>query len=394
MKIGYFCNPTNLGHREEYRTVLQRARDLSVFCDQAGFHTIWFAEHHFSLWGREVLPNPLMMAADIASRTQRIRLGLGAAIITFWHPLRLAEDIGLLDQLSDGRVELGLGRGNYGLEGLNLNPLADPNKPEENYAVFEETLEILKRAFTQSRFSYEGKMYRFPTPGFRTDRAHTVDLPEYVDPETGELIRISVYPRPLQQPYPPLWQVVDSPGSVEFAGRNGMGVIMWRPPLETLKERFDLHRYAWDEGNGKANGEHPRTAVLRDTFVAESMDEARELAGGYVMQALNWYNWRGPAIYLRPGEKLDGDREAALRKELSFEFIAERSLLFGTPEYVAGKIIELRDELGVEQVLINSHWGDMPHELTMKSMRLFAEEVMPRIGAGAEPVVGESAVGR
>ncbi len=81
----------------------------------------------FSVWGRELLPNPVMTAVDLAARTSRIRIGLAAAIVTFWHPLRAAEDIALLDQLSGGRVEIGFGRGNYGLEAVNLNPEANPN---------------------------------------------------------------------------------------------------------------------------------------------------------------------------------------------------------------------------------------------------------------------------
>jgi alkanesulfonate monooxygenase SsuD/methylene tetrahydromethanopterin reductase-like flavin-dependent oxidoreductase (luciferase family) len=378
MKIGYFCNPTNLGHRRPYADVLEQVRDLAAFCDTHDFDTLWLAEHHFSLWGREVLPNPILMAADLAARTRRLRIGLGAAIITFWHPLRLAEDVALLDQLCGGRLELGLGRGNYGLEGLNLNPHADPNKPEENYTVFDETLQILKLAFSESQFAFKGSKYVFPTPGFRQDRAHTVDLPGYVDPETGEMIRISVYPQPLQRPHPPMWQVVDSAGSVEYAARNGLGVIMWRPPLETLKQHFRMHGEVWrDAGHA---GE-PRTAILRDTFVAESRAQARELAGEYVMKALNWYNWRGPAVYLQPGEQLDASVETQLRKELSFEFVDERSLLFGTPDDVAERLIELHREAGVDEVLINSHWSDIPHERSMKSLALFSSEVLPRLAA-------------
>ncbi|MFP6682300.1 MAG: LLM class flavin-dependent oxidoreductase, partial [Gammaproteobacteria bacterium] len=103
MKIGYFSNPWNIDHARDYRDVLNEVRELAGFCEEAGFDNFWLAEHHFSLWGREMLPNPLMMATDIAARTEHIRIGLAAAIITFWHPLRLAEDLALLDQLCDGR---------------------------------------------------------------------------------------------------------------------------------------------------------------------------------------------------------------------------------------------------------------------------------------------------
>ena len=133
----------------------------------------WIPEHHFSIWGRELLGNPLLMAADLAARTKKIRIGLGAAIITFWHPLRLAEDLALLDHLTAGRLEVGVGRGNYGLEAANLNPLADPNKPAMNLKVFLETLGVLRAALTEDRFSYKGDIYQFPAPGFRADkRAH------------------------------------------------------------------------------------------------------------------------------------------------------------------------------------------------------------------------------
>ncbi|MFO1056122.1 MAG: LLM class flavin-dependent oxidoreductase [Dongiaceae bacterium] len=382
MKIGYFCNPTNPGHARPYGVVMDEVRDLARFLDQSGFHAMWFAEHHFSIWGREVLPNPIIMATDIAARTTRLRIGLAAAIITFWHPLRLAEDLALLDQLSGGRLELGLGRGNYGIEGLNLNKIADPRVPEENFKVFAETVEILKKAFSQRLFNHHGEKYTVPTPGFRWDRAHPVNDADYIDAETGELKYISVFPRPLQQPYPPLWQVVDSPASVEFAAKNDMGVIMWRPPIETLKERFRLYQDSARQATGQAIPFGARTGIMRDTFVAESMEEARALAEPYVMGYLNWSNWRGPKIFLRPGEQLPAEQEKALVKQLSFDFVAERSLLFGTPEQVADKIEELHAELNLEQLLINMTWNAVPHDRVMRSMRLFVDKVLPRLSRG------------
>lgn len=382
MKIGIFYNPANLDHQQEYGEILQEARELAVFADQAGYSSIWFAEHHFSLWGREVLPNPILLAADIAARTRNMRIGLAAAIITFWHPLRLAEDVGLLDQLSDGRLELGVGRGNYGLEALNLNPIADPNKPEENYAVFEDALNILKKACSQKIFSHQGKKYTVPTPGFSWDKAHPVRHKDYIDAETNELINISVYPRPKQQPWPPLWQVVDSAGSIEFAARNDLGVIMWRPPVATLKERFELYRGTVEGATGKPAVLGARTGIMRDTFVARTMEEARRIAEPHIMRSLNWYNWRGPGIFLEPEEKLSEQREAELKKELSYDFVHPRSLLIGTPEYVVERLHELQDELGVENVLINSSWGGMDHQDVMDSMRLFADEVLPHVPSG------------
>ena len=148
-----------------------------------------------------------------------------------------------------------MGRGNHGVEALNLNPMADPRDPEANYAVFAETLEILKRALSQETFSFRGDKYVFPTPGFTWDRAHPVDDPDYIDRDTGEVTRLSLMPRSIQQPHPPLWQMVDSTRSIEFGARNGLGVIMWRPPV--AKARGALHALPRD-GGGSGTRAPPR----------------------------------------------------------------------------------------------------------------------------------------
>ena len=134
MKIGYSCNPGSSDLSGPYQDVIAQIREIAVYCDQAGLDSIWFTEHHFGYFNRANLPNPLMMGTDIAARTQRIRIGLASATIPLWHPIRLAEDAALLDQLSGGRLELGVGRGNHGVEALNLNPLADPRDVDANYA--------------------------------------------------------------------------------------------------------------------------------------------------------------------------------------------------------------------------------------------------------------------
>ena len=105
MKFGYFCNSTNWNNKKKYNQILEEIREISIYCDQNNWDSIWFTEHHFSHEGMEICPNPLMLSADIAARTNNIRIGQAASIITFWNPIRIAEDIALLDQLSNGRVE-------------------------------------------------------------------------------------------------------------------------------------------------------------------------------------------------------------------------------------------------------------------------------------------------
>jgi alkanesulfonate monooxygenase SsuD/methylene tetrahydromethanopterin reductase-like flavin-dependent oxidoreductase (luciferase family) len=122
-----------------------------------------------------------------------------------------------------------------------------------------------------------------------------------------------------------------------------------------------------------------RAALVRDTFVAESADEARRIAGKAVMDALNFANWRGARIFLDPDEHLPPNDEARLGKELTFEFVNERALLFGSPDEVFAKLVALYEETGIEQVIFKSCWPGLPHDHTMRSMQLLTREILPRL---------------
>jgi alkanesulfonate monooxygenase SsuD/methylene tetrahydromethanopterin reductase-like flavin-dependent oxidoreductase (luciferase family) len=287
--------------------------------------------------------------------------------------------LALLDNLTDGRLEVGVGRGNYGLEATNLNPIADPNNQEQNFAVFAESFEIIKKALSQDRFSHRGRFYQFPAPGFRADRAHSVNDPAYVDAATGELTQITTYPRPHQKPHPPMWQMVDSDRSIEYAAANDCGIIMWRPTVASLKERLRLYRETAKRTRGVELPVGARTAIMREIFVADSETEARRLAEEPMMGALNFANWRGPKIFLNPGERLDPELEAQYKKKLTYDFVGPRSVIFGSPDHVADKLEELEVEVGIEQVVEKSSWPGLAHEHTMRSLRRFISEVIPRL---------------
>lgn len=380
MRFGYFDNLHDTTQRRDYSDLVSEMRQRAQACDDAGMDIFWVPEHHFSIWGRELLSNPLLMAADLAARTKRIRLGLGAAIITFWHPLRLAEDLALLDHLTDGRLEIGVGRGNYGLEAWNLNPLADPNKPEMNLKVFLETLAVVRKALAEERFSHKGDIYQFPAPGFSADKAHTVNDPAYVDPATGDLIKLSIYPRPKQRPLPPMWQMVsEAHDAVRGAAALDMGIVMWRPSVGELKLRLKIYKEAHDTAFGGNIPIGSKTAVVRDTFVADSEAEARRIAEDACMGSLNFANWRGPRIYLDPGKTLPAEEEAALRKRLTYDFVAPRSLFFGSPEQVTDKIVELARKTGIDHLMFKCGWPGLAHEHTMRCLKRLSEEVLPKV---------------
>jgi alkanesulfonate monooxygenase SsuD/methylene tetrahydromethanopterin reductase-like flavin-dependent oxidoreductase (luciferase family) len=300
--------------------------------------------------------------------------------VTFWHPLRAAEDIALLDQLTGGRVEIGFGRGNYGLEALNLNPEANPNDQAKSKLVFDEAISVIKAALTQERFSFKGQIYRFPAPGFTADRAHTVTDPDYIDPATGELIKLSIYPRARQNPLP-LWAVVNSFDSIQHAASQDLGIIMWRPPVAALRERLRVYRDALHEATGKDLALGQRAAIMRDTFVADTEDEAIRIAGEPMMASLNFSNRRGPGVYLDPGETLAAEQEAALKQRLTYDFVRERSVYFGPPDRIVQQILRLHRETGISSVVFKTSWPGLPHEAARESVRRLGTEVIPAVRA-------------
>ncbi|HEX5327702.1 MAG TPA: LLM class flavin-dependent oxidoreductase, partial [Acetobacteraceae bacterium] len=302
-------------------------------------------------------------------------------------------DIALLDQLTNGRVEIGFGRGNYGLEAVNLNPEANPNDQAKSKLVFDEAVSVIKAALTRERFSFKGQVYQFPAPGFRADRAHTVSDPDYIDAQTGELIKLSIYPRARQNPLP-MWEMVNSLDSIRHAAGQDLGIIMWRPPVAALRERLNVYRDTLREATGKDLPLGERTAIMRDTFIADSEEAAVRIAGEAMMDSLNFSNWRGPSVYLNPGETLSPEQEAALKRRLTYEFVRDRSVYFGPPERIVQQILHLHRETGISSVVFKTSWPGLPHAAVRDSVRRLGTEVIPAVraalrAAAERPVAAE-----
>jgi len=379
MKFGYFCNITNWNHHP-YTQVIDEVRDIARHCDANGWDSIWFTEHHLNHEGMDACPNPLMLGADIAARTDNIRIGQAANIITFWNPLRVAEDIAMLDQMSGGRVECGVGRGVYGREAIHMNLDADLKDQAKNFRLFDESLTIMKKAWSQELFSHDGEFYTYPAAEFSWQHDMSPPKPDLVDMDTNILKQIGLTPRPLQQPHPPLWQVVDGHRSIDWAGRNRLNAIMWIPTVKALKQRFEVYRNARSEAEGRDVPLGEGISLVRDMFVADSMDEARELAGEGIIRYLSWIaHWRGLGNHMDPGEELP--ETPGKLDLLTYEFLHPRNMLFGTPEYVCEKIEELQSELNLQHLLVWSNFPGVEHDKVMKSVKLFSEKVIPRFAA-------------
>ena len=377
MKFGYFCNTTNWKHKP-YNQLLDEAREISIFCDENNWDSIWFTEHHFNHEGMESCTNPLMMGTDVAARTKKIKIGQACNVITFHNPIRLAEDIAFLDQLSEGRVEVGIGRGVYGREAINMNKEADLKDQAKNFRLFDETLSIMKKAWTEKFFNHQGEFYTYPAPNFKWQHDMSPPSEDFLDMDTSEVKKISIVPKPFQKPHPAIWQVVDSPSSIEWAAANGINTIMWIPTVKALKKRFQLYQEAKSKAENREVPLGEGICLVRDMFIADTMEEAEKLAGEHIVNYMRWVcHWRGLGNHMDPGETLPKtDHKLDL---LNYDFLHKRNLLFGTPEYVVNKINELKSELNLQNLQVWSNFPGIEHEACMRSIKLFTDEVMPKI---------------
>jgi alkanesulfonate monooxygenase SsuD/methylene tetrahydromethanopterin reductase-like flavin-dependent oxidoreductase (luciferase family) len=372
MRYSIFHALGDPGRLDRYQAAMDEAREFAVAAEQAGFWSVWYTEHHFGHEGQELTPNPVLMGVDIAARTSTIRIGQAAAIATFWHPLRLAEDLAMLDQLSGGRVEVGLGRGLYGREALNLNRLADPRDQEQNRALFDETVEILLKAWGDGFFDHHGRFYEFPVSGVAWDHPLSPATADFTT--DGKITKMSVIPKPVQRPHPPLWQVIDSPRSIQTAAQQGIQGIFWLPPVSALKSRFELYRDTASEASGREYALGEGIALVRDVYVADTMEQARAEFEDAVMNSYRWItHWRGLSNLMEEGEQLTD------RHELSFDFLHTRNQLVGTPDFVAEKVAELQAELNLEHLMLWTTHPGLEHAKAMRSLELFSEKVMPQL---------------
>jgi len=377
MKFGYFCNTTNW-NKKSYSQILEEAREITIYCDQNNWNSIWYTEHHFNHEGMESCPNPLMMCADAAARTKQIRIGQACNVITFHNPIKLAEDVAMLDQMSKGRVEFGIGRGVYGREAINMNIEADLKDQAKNFRLFEETLTIIKKAWTEDFFNHHGEFYTYPTPNFIWQHDMSPPSEKFLDLKTNEIKKISIVPKPYQKPHPPIWQVVDGERSIQWAATNGLNTIMWIPTVKALKKRFEIYRDAKSEAENKDVPLGEGISLVRDMFIAETMEEAEKLAGEHIINYMRWVcHWRGLGNHMDPGEELPVTKNKL--DHLNYDFLHKRNLLFGTPDYVVEKIKELQSELNLKNLQVWSNFPGIDHEACMRSIKLFNDEVIPKI---------------
>ena len=326
---------------EHHIQEVQAAEDL-------GYKYYFIIEHQNSDVGQ--LTAPTVYLSAVAQRTHSIRFGVMIHQLPFYHPMRLAEEAAMLDHLSRGRLEFGTGIGVSEHEFMRWNlPF------NERRQMSEEALEIIVKSWTQDEVSYQGQYWQF-------DEA----LP---------------FPKPYQQPHPPIWVAAHSPAALEFAARNNYHVSQNIDVDSVIAEKFDYFRRLWRECQHP--GLMPRTFLTRAVHVAETDQAAREEAEAALLSSRRLTRER--IAKTRIG--FIGNEDNPTNRELarvfqgmssSFEFWIDNGLaLVGSPETVVRQLKAQHELIGFDVYCANHHVGPMKPEHAKKSMELFAKEVMP-----------------
>jgi len=371
MQFGLFTTLYDCGGGAETPAdVLDNLREQVVLAEQLGYDAVWMGEHHFGPYGLGDLPNPILVGADLAVRTSRIRIGQMANIAPWWHPIRLAEDLALLDNLTRGRVDVGFGRGIWPYEGPQFHAHADPRRDAENRELFRETVEIVRKAWTEERFAHQGPNYTFPAPDTRFAHPRYPADPAWQDGD--RVLKLRVTPKPYQRPHPPLWMTVSTDRSVSFAAELGLRPCYWQPPPRRVRQRMELYAAIRSRLEGRTVSPSEGQAVLRNLYVAPTMEAARAEAEAPILSAFIYNDpFRGREVFTNPGEELQPGAK------LDWEFLEPRNLLVGPPAHVAERVQELAEVCGLETLLVEHAHPGIPQRLILRNLELFATKVMP-----------------
>jgi alkanesulfonate monooxygenase SsuD/methylene tetrahydromethanopterin reductase-like flavin-dependent oxidoreductase (luciferase family) len=313
----------------------ERRLKLVERIEQAGFYGFHLAEHHATPLGQAPAPSVFLSAA--IQRTKRIRLGPLVYVLPLHHPLRLYEEICMLDHMSSGRLMVGVGRGGALLEHqrYGIDPTDAP-------AMYHEAFAVLMQAFEKDLLDFDGKYYRYQ---------------DYL-----------VQAKPVQRPHPPLWYGAPNAEAVAWAAPRDVNVVSLGPPARA-RAISDRYRAEWEK-LGRPAGELPKIGITRHIVVAGSDAEAQRIANEA------YPRWRDAMEFLWKRSNVD----FILKDIYPREFATLQAIghgVAGSPATVRDYMARLRAETGVNYVLCQMVFGTMRFEQAEQSIRLFAGEVMP-----------------
>jgi alkanesulfonate monooxygenase SsuD/methylene tetrahydromethanopterin reductase-like flavin-dependent oxidoreductase (luciferase family) len=336
--------------------------DEMTYCEELGLDGVVFNEHHYSSYG--TMPSPNLIAAALSQRTKRIKIGvLGNILPLRNHPVRVAEEYAMIDCLSNGRLIAGFVRGipaEYVWYGVN---------PEESRGRFQEAYDLIMTAWTNSVWSFEGEFYK--------------------------LKDCAIWPRPLQQPHPPIWIAARSAESIEWCVKRHLPCAQVYQTTGQIEDTFNYYRTKAKEDGWEAQ---PDDFILcRHIYIDESNKKAQEVAEPAMRYFFSVYN-RGFNDAINQTAADQQKLLAKLTSERSFNYFREGNrsridfstlgwdeliksgyMIAGDPDSVARQIQDQMKQIGADHFMGMFHIGNLAHEKVISSLNLFKKEIMPRL---------------
>lgn len=332
-----------------------------AYCEELGFDGIVFNEHHYSAYG--TMPSPNLIAAALSQKTKTIKIGvLGNILPLRYHPVRVAEEYAMIDCLSHGRLIAGFVRGippEYIWYGVN---------PAESRGRFQEAYDLIMKAWKEPVWSFEGKFFK--------------------------LHDCAIWPRPMQQPHPPIWIAARSAESIEWCVERRLPCAQVYQTTGQIEDTFNYYRAKAKEAGWEATPD--QFILCRHTYIDETDQKARaniEGAMGYFFTVFN----RGFNEALNK-DAVSKELQAAMMSERSFSYFREGNrerfdfskmdydsllqsgyLIAGNPDTVARQIQSQMNQVGADHFMGMFHIGNLAHDRVLRSLDLFKNEVMPRL---------------
>ncbi|MEE8301742.1 MAG: LLM class flavin-dependent oxidoreductase [Candidatus Tectomicrobia bacterium] len=346
MKFSNFLFSESATPDNDY-TVINDALKEAELCDELGFDTIWLAEHHFD--GGCAYVDPMIFATAIAARTTRIKIGFAVAQMALHHPIRLAEQVALIDNISRGRIVVGLGRGTaynfYEYRGYGIDP-------QEAHARLIEAEEILSNVWTAQDYTHHGTFWQLELPELR--------------------------PRVYQQPHPPVIRACSGLESTLEMAAQGRPFLMNIQSDEVTQQRFEAYRMSMRDA-GYDDETVARTLgqcwAWRNIVVAETDAEAADI-GIPAFKDMRAHLNNARRRLNRPSEQRPAQTNAAMPARDS----VEQGLIYGSPTTVCEKLEPLR-KAGMGGLILHFRLGAMSWDATEQSLRLFADKVAPEFAS-------------
>ena len=342
MDFGIFNIMQQRDRSKSAKAVFDEAAEQTILAEEMGFDRAWYAEHHFSNYS--LCPSPLMMAAHMAGRTRNIRLGTAVVVASLYTPARLLAEIGMVDTLSNGRLDLGIGVGYQRYEFERFGAELD-----EAREVTGEMLELIRLGLGQSVFEYQGK--------------HLQQL------------RSSISCRPIQKPTPPIWYAGSVAEHLRWLARHDhtlciSGVLGGVSRMKAQREQFEKAAVA--EGKDPAK---IKVGLFRLAFVSKNKKDVEH----YVNCAL--YQQRLAVSLKTRREKVTDNyvvEEQPYDEEPTIEAIM-RNLPVGDVDTCIEKVVRMIRELKPKHLAIQTQLGDMEHKKSLQSMELWTGQVIPGV---------------